>query len=290
MYLSFSARHTRSTSAGHMEQPNGTHGNFKHFKVCSFTRIEVARIQNTQDILPFSTKVADISELMTHFRDMSLISLDNTLQTITEDFHISTPTKRLIKQQTHEGKWYRYTEWQKNRYFLLVPCLMQSCFLGVWATFALASLLFPENVMRTCRTDISDNTRSGLLQHKCHGQRFGLVRDHHDIMPSWHCHDNILSDKSFEIYAEIIMTTRQVDITSMTQVKSASTQRRWSRCAQHDKLRSSLLTRPRTDICLYITNRWHRLYTVTHPKPRDHRPHALTSTWDCCKHILSSSC
>lgn len=50
--LSFSARHTRSTSAGHMGQQNGTYGNFKHFKDGNFTRIEVTRIENTQDILP----------------------------------------------------------------------------------------------------------------------------------------------------------------------------------------------------------------------------------------------
>lgn len=127
-----------------------------------------------------------------------------------------------------------------HRYFLLVPCLMPSCFLGVWATFALASLLFPENIMRTCRTDISDNTRSGLLQHKWVGQWspwhhakltlpwqhtirqivWDLCRDHHDNTASWHYHHDT-SQECFNTAAVVsLRTARQVEIVTTHPAKN----------------------------------------------------------------------
>lgn len=118
------------------------------------------------------------------------------------------------------------------------------------------------------------HTRSGLLQHRCHGQR-----------PPWqHAKLTLLWQYTSKQIVWDLCRDQRVDIIITTQAKIAPTQRQWSCCAQHDKLRSSLLAEQRADICRYITNRddidlapWHI---------RNHMITALKSTWDCRKHIL----
>lgn len=121
---------------------------------------------------------------------MGLIFLDNTLQPITEDLHITT--NQPVKQQTQHvnpqrREWYKYTkrEREKNHTDILITCQMSSCFLGVWATFAYATVLFPENIMRTCQADI---TMTKHQNRDCYNMR-AVSRDRHDNMPSWHCHN-----------------------------------------------------------------------------------------------------
>lgn len=93
--------------------------------------------------------------------------------------------------------------------------------------------------------------------------------------------------------ADIAMTKHHQTLFDIYAERSKSTlpSRHKSRLLQHSnggfvahKLTSSLLTRPRADICLYILNR-DDIDTI-HPKVHDHRPHALTSMCDCHKHTL----
>lgn len=188
--------------------------------------------------IPFSTKVADISELTTHFRDMSLISLDNTLQTITEDFHTSTPTKRLIKQQTHEGKWYRYTEWQRR------------------ITQIFSSRSLPNAVMFL-----------GCLGYFC--SRFSpLSWEHHANMPHWHKWQHQIRIATTQVgWSVIAMTSCQADI-AMTTYYQTNRLRFMQRSSwQHGKLtlppwhKSRVLQHSGGGLVAHSTTSWDRHYS-----------------------------
>lgn len=107
---------------------------------------------------------------------MGLIFLDNTLQLQslkTFTWPQTDQSSNKHNMQIHkEGKWYRYAEWEKNQSEILITCQMSLNFLGVWATFAYASVFFPE---------------------------------HHKNMPSWH-------DIMTKHRTKIAMTPCQADI------------------------------------------------------------------------------
>lgn len=128
-----------------------------------------------------------------------------------------------------------------HRYFLLVPCLTSSCFLGVWATFALASLLFPENIMRTCRTDITVTTHKIRIattfgfgqrspwqhakltlpwQHTIKQIVWDLCRDCHDNTASWHYHHDTSQECSNTAAVVSLRAARQVEIVTTHPAKN----------------------------------------------------------------------
>ncbi len=161
-----------------------------------------------------------------------------------------------------------------HRYFLRIPCLISSWFLGVWAIFALASFLFPENIMRTCKADITVTT---------HHIRIATTQAPWSetaklTLPWQHTNKQIVWD---------LRRNQRVDIIITTQVKIAPTQRRWSCCTQHDKLRSSLLTQQRADICLYVTNRDDIDFTPWHIRNRMFTGHML---WHQREIFANTSC
>lgn len=144
----------------------------------------------------------------------------------------------------------------------------------------------------------------GCLGYFC-SRFFPLSWEHHANMQSWHNSDNTPDQDCYNTSAMVRDCQTDIAMTAHQQTNCLRfTQRSANRHYHHDtsqdcsntaavSLRAArqveiVTTHPAKSRHLSIRNwqRWHRLHTVTHPKLHVHRPHALTSTWDCRKHIL----
>lgn len=108
---------------------------------------------------------------------MGLIFLDSTLQPVMKTFTWPQTNQSSNKhmQIDKEGKWYRYAEWERNH----TECRYISQVFGLLLLTPLSSFL---NIIRTWQADITLNQDRYTTS--------ATIRDRHDNMPSWHCHDN----------------------------------------------------------------------------------------------------
>lgn len=272
MYLSFFARHTRSTSTGHMEQRNGAH-NVNRFRGGIFTHIDVTWIKKTLKISFHSANISilykgggHLSELMTHFRGMGLICLDNTLKPITEDHRTSTSTNQAADTWEEVVQIHRLAE--KNNTILPNIVMFLGCLGYLCSSFSSLSWEHHANMLNQHEWQ---HTTSGLPLHKFHDQR--SPRQHAKLTLPWqHTTKHCLTFMQRAASRHYHHDTRQDCSNTATVVLLRTTWRRHYWPGQEQ-----------TFVYTYWTE---MTSTPTHPKVHDHRPHALTSMCDRHKHMI----